>query len=126
MSYDISIVDRKTRKTAKSSNPHNIMGGIYHIGCSQDLWLNITYNYGPLFRKAFAEYKTNDKQGIWVIDGQKVEDTVPILQIAINNLNTDKTDNYWDATEGNAREALENLLKLAKLCPKGDYIWEID
>lgn len=40
-------------------------------------------------------------------------------------INNDTTDNYWDATEGNARKALLGLLKLAVYAPP-DSVWDGD
>jgi len=33
-------------------------------------------------------------------------------------------DDYWKSTEGNAKDALKNLLKLAELAPDG--VWNGD
>ena len=41
-----------------------------------------------------------------------------------NQLKDDKTENYWEPTEGNAKAALIQLLALAKMRPDG--IWKGD
>ena len=124
MSYDLRIIDRKG-DTVTIPSPHNITGGMYQLGGSRELWLNITCNYAPIFRKVFEKYRTENKRGIRVLEGVSVKESKPMLREAISQLGDDVNDNYWDATEGNVKKSLENLLKLADLCPDGDYIWEI-
>lgn len=121
MSYDISIVDRKTKEQIEVEFPHDLKGGTYAIGGTRELWLNITYNYAPFFRKVFSEHGPD---GIHCIEGQKVEDTIPWIEKAIEQLGDDVDDNYWAPTEGNAKKALTNLLKLAKMYPEGE--WELN
>lgn len=120
MSYDISIVDRKTKQEIEVERPIDLRGGTYAVGGTTRLWLNITYNYAPFFRKVFSEHGPN---GIHCIEGQKVEDTIPWIEKAIEQLGDDVDSNYWAPTEGNAKKSLINLLKLAKMCPEGE--WEI-
>ena len=121
MSYDISIVDRKTKEQIEVEFPHDLKGGTYAIGGTRELWLNITYNYAPFFRKVFSEHGPD---GIHYIEGQKVEDTIPWIEKAIEQLGDDVDDNYWAPTEGNAKRSLINLLKLAKMYPEGE--WEVN
>ena len=47
-----------------------------------------------------------------------------MLEKAIGELGDDATDNYWDATEGNAARALRDLVALAKLAPED--VWAGD
>ena len=49
------------------------------------------------------------------------EDSIPLLKTAIAQLGDDVSENYWDATEGNAKVALQNLLKMALMRPDG--VW---
>ena len=120
MSYDIRIVDKETKMPIMVEEPHNIAGGTYAVGGTKELWLNITYNYAPFFRKVFKEHGDS---GIHCIEGENVEKTIPWIEDAINNLGDDVDDNYWTPTEGNAKKSLKSLLKLAELCPQGE--WEI-
>lgn len=51
MSYDVELRDALTGKTLQTDIPHFMRGGTYAVGGTHELWLNITFNYGPLFRK---------------------------------------------------------------------------
>ena len=120
MSYDIRIVDKETKMPIMLENKHDIIGGTYAVGGTRELWLNITYNYAPFFRKVFSTHGTD---GIHCIECESVDKTIPWIEEAINNLGDDVDDNYWSPTEGNAKKSLKSLLELAKLCPYGE--WEI-
>jgi hypothetical protein len=51
-------------------------------------------------------------------------DSIPLLDQAIDNLADDKTGDYWEPTEGNAKAALIQLKTLAKMRPDG--VWRGD
>lgn len=115
MSYDIDIVNRKTKKVIELDAPHNITGGTFVIGGTTELSFNITFNYSQHIDKVL-------EGGIEGLDGKLVEETIPLIEKAILRMrNNDETKNYWDGTEGNARKALVNLLKLAKLGRDGEW-----
>lgn len=117
MSYDIYLVDA-TGKTVEFEEPIDLRGGTYAVGGTREAWLNITYNYGPHF------YKVLGRKGIRSLYGLTGLESMPMLDAAIATLGTDEDDDYWKATEGNARAALVNLRRLAELCPSG--IWRGD
>lgn len=118
MSYDIYLADPVTGETLMVANAHHIRGGTYRVRGTDELHLNITYNYAPQFRKVLGE------EGIRSIYGQTGAESIPTLFEAINALDVDVTDNYWDSTEGNARRALCGLLAFAHLRPDG--VWRGD
>ena len=118
MSYDISIVDRSTEEQMYAPRKHHVTGGTYCVGGTDELWLNITYNYWDKFEKAFSSHGSD---GIHCIEGQLVRDTIPWIEEAISKLKRDRTDDYWESTEGNARAALENLLEIAKMGLDGKW-----
>jgi len=119
MSYDIYLKDAVSGKTLMLNTPHHMTGGTYQVGGTQDAWLNVTYNYGKFYYEIFE----GDK-GIRTIYGMSAVDSIPILEAAIAKLGDDVSDNYWDATEGNAKSALVKLIALAKMRPDG--IWDGD
>ena len=47
-----------------------------------------------------------------------------MLKYAIDTLKDDATNDYWEATEGNAKKALYGLLAFAQMRPDG--IWDGD
>lgn len=118
MSYDIRLKDRVTGDAVKLDFPHQIRGGTYAIGGTNEAWLNVTYNYGDIFRRVFGE------DGIRSIYGKSGAESIPMLQKAISVLKDDATNDYWEATEGNAKKALYGLLALAQLRPDG--VWDGD
>lgn len=66
-------------------------------------------------------HKRGDGQvsGIRTIYGLTGVESLPVLDKAIAALGNDVADNYWKATEGNAKRALVQLRTLAALRPDG-------
>lgn len=116
MSYDCTLVDPVTKTPLETTAKHEIRGGTYCIGGTQELTLNITFNYSKHI------YKVLDG-GIPGLDGKSGAESIPLLQKAISQLSDEVSDDYWEATEGNAKKALYGLLALAQLRPDG--VWEI-
>jgi hypothetical protein len=114
MSYDIRFKDATTGETVILSETHSLRGGTYILGGTREAWLNITYNYAPHYCRVLDQDK-----GIRSLYGKTGAEAVPLLEAAIGKLGTDESDDYWEATEGNARAALVNLLTLARACPEG-------
>lgn len=83
---------------------------------------NVTYNYGDLFRKVLPKFDNAD--GIKSIHKMNSKDSIPLLKNAVGELRDDKSDNYWESTEGNAQAALLNLIDLAEKAPEG--IWWVE
>jgi len=119
MSYDIRLIDPDTRETIQLPK-HNIRGGTYALGGTTEAWLNITYNYGVHFERVLDE-----EEGIRVLYGKTVKETIPLLEKAVSLLRDDINDDYWEPTEGNARSALMGLLELARMSPE-NAIWDGD
>ena len=117
MSYDIYLKDPVTNETLKLDN-HQIKGGTFAIGGTNEAWLNITYNYGKHY------YNTIGDNGIRTIYGMTGAESIPILKDAISKLGDDVSNDYWESTEGNAKKALFGLLAFAQLRPDG--IWDGD
>ncbi len=117
MSYDVELID-ETGDVITVDEKHYIRGGTYQVGGSNELSLNITYNYYPHFRETLGE------NGIRSIYGKKAIDTIPILAEAAKQLKDDISEDYWEPTEGNAREALLQLIQLATMAPDG--VWAGD
>lgn len=110
MSYDINIVHCKSKKVVSLKRRHSLKGGTFALGGVSDCWLNITYNYAPFYYDVFGE------RGIRSIYGKTVAEAVPMLEKAIAALGDEPpVEDYWEATKGNARVALENLRALAFL-----------
>lgn len=117
MSYDISLCDPVTHDVLLCDNPHMIHGGTYALNGTQELWLNVTYNYA----KFYYRDDVFGKDGIRTIYDMTGAESIPILKKAIKALNDDVDQDYWKATEGNAKQALYGLLAFAQLRPDG--VW---
>lgn len=119
MSYDINLIDPITKEVIEINDAHFLRGGTYQMGGSKELTLNITYNYSKIFHRVIqpkntpSEYKT----GIRSLYGITALEAIPILEAAISNLKDDVDEDYWKATEGNAKRALNNLLTMCKMRP---------
>lgn len=118
MSYDIDLCDPVSGDVLQGET-HQIKGGTYCLGGSTELHLNVTYNYVHHFRKAL-----DSEKGIRVIYGMTGAESIPVLKKAISSLADDVSDDYWEATEGNARRALCGLLAFATMRPDG--VWNGD
>ena len=105
MSYDLGF------DCGNLDASHEIKGGTYAMGGTSAPWLNITYNYSSHFQKFLGE------GGIRSLYGKTAADVIVCTEKAIAAMSGDPSDNYWDATEGNAKAALESLRDIANLCP---------
>lgn len=123
MSYDIYLADPITGDTLELDAPHSMRGGTYQAGGSKHAWLNITYNYAQHFSRVF-EPRGTAPGGIRSIYGMTGADSIPILEAAAAKLGNNVSEDYWEATEGNARRALLQLAALAKMRPDG--VWQGD
>lgn len=98
--------------------PHLMTGGTYAFGGTREARLNVTCNYGDIYRRVLGE------DGIRSIYGMTGAESVPVLDEAASKLSDDATDDYWEATEGNAKRPLLKLAAMARMRPDG--IWDGD
>lgn len=118
MSYDIMLVDPVTEEVLELDNTHQMYGGTYAVGGTKEARINITYNYSKFYYMIYGDL------GIRFLYGMTGLDSIPHLKEGISMLYDDASDNYWEATEGNAKKPLVQLLTLAKLRPDG--VWKGD
>ncbi len=118
MSWDVSLTDPVSRETIELDTPHFIRGGTYCINGTTELSLNITYNYGKIYREFI-----DPEDGLEWINNRTALETLPKLEAAYNNMKNDVDSDYWKATEGNAKRALAGLITFAKMRPDG--IWNV-
>ena len=91
-------------------------GGTYAVGGTIEADLNITYNYSGLFHTFL-----NDVEGIRYLHGRYAKDTTERLKSAIDAMQDDDEEDYWKATEGNAKKALKILYTWALQHPEGKW-----
>lgn len=121
MSYNISLCDPVTKEPLQLETNHFMAGGTFVAGGTSELWLNVTYNYGVFYRRP----DVFGKNGIRSIYGKTGAESIPMFQKAIAALGNDANENdYWDATEGNAKKPLCQLLAMAQMRPDG--VWDGD
>jgi len=114
MSYDIDLIDPVTKQVIMLDAPHHMKGGTYQVGGTSELSLNITYNYS-------IHYKSLGEGGIRSIYGMSGAESIPVLEKAISTLSDDVSDDYWEATEGNAKKPLIQLKAMATMRPDGEW-----
>lgn len=140
MSYDIYLIDPVTKETLTTKFKHEMTGGIYAIGGTTKLWLNVTYNYADWYYLPGVFAKTeSESKGIRTIYGMTGAESIPVLEKAIAELESLDKDiseeerkeceeqgatGYWMPTRENAIRPLYHLLTMAKIRPDG--IWEGD
>lgn len=118
MSYSIELIDPVSKETLHVEDNHFMRGGTFAIGGTTELCLDVTYNYSKRL------YEVMGEKGIRSIYGLTGLESIPVLENAIAELGDDVSDNYWDATDGNAKRALINLKTMAQMRPDG--IWDGD
>lgn len=118
MSYDVELRD-KDGLCIELELPHNLRGGTYAVGGTHHASLNVTYNYGPTFRRVLGP------GGLRRIYGMTAAASIPILTAAVLQLGTMRETDYWKETDGNVGAALSDLLTLAVASPP-DAIWAGD
>lgn len=133
MSYDISLRDPVSGETLELDQPHHMRGGTYAVGGTTLAELNVTYNYSEHYRRLFSPRDAREGEdyakdgivdGIRVIYGMTGAESIPALRQVAGQLGNDIHDDYWRATEGNAKRALLQLIALAKMRPDG--VWKGD
>ena len=116
MSYDIYLEEPETRETITFDESHNITGGTFALGGTDEAWLNITYNYSKFY------YSMIDKEkGIRWLYGKTGKECLPVLKAAVEKLGTKTSKDYWKATAGNAGAALLGLTAFCELRPDGIF-----
>lgn len=115
MSFDVYLRGRHG-ETIQFDESHDIKGGTYAVGGTNEAWLNITYNYAPILRRVMGMPLRN-------LEGMRAGDTLTLLRFAISQLGDDLDSDYWKPTEGNVKQALQGLLALAEAAPHG--VWHV-
>ena len=109
MSYDVYFCDPVSKKVIELDEPHFMRGGTYAIGGTEELTLNITYNYSENYSKHNFSIKD--------LDGKTALDVLPELERVISELGDEVDPDYWKPTDGNAKKALIQLLTMCKMRP---------
>ena len=102
-----------------------IQGGTCCVGGTTAMTLNVTYNYSDIINKKFKELEIDNEIGSYAyyLNGKTGAETIEPLKKIITSLKDDVDEDYWKATEGNAKRALCGLLAFAQMRPDG--IWRV-
>lgn len=150
MSYDISLKDPVTKKTIELNEPHFMKGGTYAMGGTKELWINVTYNYGPYYYEAtdkdprFAHDEVScyyadgtkgpieTEYGIRGIYGKTGAESIPMLEDMIRRITekyqkdgewieTERTKARWYDENGNEVEDPFHMILNGKNVTKEEY-----
>jgi hypothetical protein len=124
MSYAIYLNDPITKECLLLDSKHHMRGGTYCVGGEDRAKLNITYNYAKHFYRVFDKEPDTKGLGVRTIYGMTGAESIPVLKAAIAQLGDDVNEDYWAATEGNAKRSLLQLVALATMRPDG--VWDGD
>jgi archaellum component FlaF (FlaF/FlaG flagellin family) len=122
MSWDFYLCDSVSKEVLTIDSPHFMFGGTYCPNGTNQLHLNITYNYSKVINPAMFDVPQEETYAK-VFNGKSALETIPLLNKAISNLSDNTDEDYWNPTEGNAKRALIQLLTIAKMRPDG--IWQV-
>lgn len=118
MSYDVELTDPVSGEVLLTDVPHQMKGGTYAAGGTQEMWINITYNYSPILYRVLGE------GGIRSLYGKTGAETIQFIKKAAESLTDETGEDYWKPTEGNVKRALLQLGAMAAMRPDG--IWRGD
>ena len=131
MSYDLGLTYPKSGEFIELDEPHHLKGGRPCLGGCPTAEYNITSNYTEHFCRVFFDRVSNHPMakdgvlsGIRTIYGLTGRESIPILLAAIDQLGDDRDPDYWKATDGNVKRALQDCLILASRCLWG--VWDGD
>ena len=120
MSWDFDLCDPVTKKVLETEQKHEIKGGTYCVGGTTEMALNVTYNYSDIINKKMKELGIGDKhEYAYYLNDKTGAETIEPLKKIIASLKDDVDEDYWKATEGNAKRALCGLLAFAQMRPDG-------
>ena len=126
MGWDFDLCDPVTKEILEADEKHQIKGGNYCVGGTTELSLNVTYNYSDIINKKMKELKIGEECSYgyaFYLMGKTGAETIEPLKKIIASLKDDADDDYWNATEGNAKRALCGLLAFAQL--RHDGVWRV-
>lgn len=115
MSYDMALM--RDGGICTYDAPVERRQGTYQVGGSTQAEINITYNYSKIFRREFGD------GGLSRLEGVSGKDSVVLLDAVISRLKDDAHEDYWQATEGNARVCLMEMRAMARDFPDAVWVW---
>jgi len=95
--------------------PHAV-GSVHVAGGNTDAEMLITHNYTKFFHRHL-----DSEQGLRWLYGKTGRECIDRLTGAVTVLGTESSNDYWDATPGNAGTVLAVLLEWAKRHPEAMF-----
>lgn len=118
MSYSVYSCDPVDNELMLADQHQFLRGKTYAPDGRIEEWVGIPYNYNSQFCRLFGE------KGIGAINGLTGKESIPVIKTAISRLDDDVNSNYWIPTDGNVKQALNCLLRLAASEPYD--VWNND
>lgn len=120
MSWDVTLGNERTAEgwLIPVEVERHEEGGTYMIGGNDQAELNVTYNYGRVYRRITGGNLRD------MLDGKVAGETIPLLERCVAELGTERSADYWEAADGNAGAALAILLGWARQHP--DAVWWVN
>lgn len=115
---------RENGDVIKLDNIHNIRGSIYPMGGTDEVQLDVTYNYSKIL-SPLAREKFGVDSWVDLLRDKHSRDAVKSLRVLSSMLSGEPDDDYWAVTEGNAKAAIDNLVYLCELSLNYDGMWNV-
>ncbi|WP_238532829.1 hypothetical protein [Halalkalicoccus jeotgali] len=112
MGYSVELRDGEEAVGA----PRHTEGGSYALSGVTKAKMSVTFNYSEFFEEALDE-----EEGLRWLNDKRAGDTEARLREAVDVLGTEQSDDYWEATAGNAGHALSILLAWAQQHPDAEW-----
>ena len=122
MSYCVRLTDNGSNVQV----PEHSSGAVFPYGGTTEAIINITYNYGVVYRIIDVSFPGQVIPSYFTIkslNNRKAKETIEVLSYMVSKLGTTEYKDYWAPTPGNAGIALNILLNWAGLHP--DATWSV-
>lgn len=123
MGYTLEYQD-KSGECIRLENLHFVRGSIYPIGGTDEVSLDVTFNYSKILTP-LAKEKFGVDRWVDLMYGKTSHEAVKPLRVLLSMLEGEPDDDYWAITEGNARAAIKNLIYLCELSLNYEGRWKV-
>lgn len=108
------------------------LGSNVVVGGNPEASMTVTFNYSPRYFGSGVQTpepwehhgELREDFSPWWLHGRSGRETAPVLFAVVQALGTERSDNYWEATPGNAGFVVAEMLRWALDHP--DAVWAVD
>lgn len=108
MSYDCGLNDPVTGERLSTNFNHQMYGGTYAIGGTNELWVNVTSNYGRYYNEStdgdkrwLVRVRGEDRYGLPGLAGHTGAESIPMLKDCIRKIEAKYKDSLGHWLSGN-------------------------